>query len=61
MIKSITRSLLATTAKRVNRVTNRVMSPGTIVNRTSRRIDRFRAGWRERQTTLNSIGQFGRF
>lgn len=32
------------TAKRVNRVTNRVMSPGTIVNRTSRRIDRFRAG-----------------
>ena len=36
-------SLLAT-AKRVNQVTNRVMSPGTIVNRTSRRIDRFRAG-----------------
>ena len=39
----VTSPLLAT-AKRVNRVTNRVMSPGTIVNRTSRRIDRFRAG-----------------
>ena len=31
-------------AKWVNRVTTRVMSSGTIVNRTSRRIDRFRAG-----------------